>query len=122
MPNQAHVVPIGCIGNSAGVPQSRLARWVRAGAGYNVVSRALVAQWIEHQLAELGVGGSSPLERAKTGFRLPGFPSRWRARLVVRSISTLGSSKLGEGVLAQSSTYDRITGNRGLASRWVRNP
>gem|GEM_PF-6633931 len=25
---------------------------------------ALVAQWIEHQLAELGVGGSSPLERA----------------------------------------------------------
>ena len=64
MPNQAHVVPIGCIGNSAGVPQSRLARWVRAGAGYNVVSRALVAQWIEHQLAELGVGGSSPLERA----------------------------------------------------------
>jgi len=42
--------------------------------------------------------------------------------LVVRSISTLGSSKLGEGVLAQSSTYDRITGNRGLASRWVRNP
>ena len=27
-------------------------------------THALVAQWIEHQLAELGVGGSNPLERA----------------------------------------------------------
>lgn len=29
------------------------------------VEVALVAQRIEHQLAELGVGGSNPLERAK---------------------------------------------------------
>lgn len=28
------------------------------------IGLALVAQWIEHQLAELGVGGSNPLERA----------------------------------------------------------
>lgn len=32
---------------------------------------ALVAQWIEHQLAELGVGGSSPLERATSSLTIP---------------------------------------------------
>ena len=33
-------------------------------SGILCFAHALVAQWIEHQLAELRVGGSSPLERA----------------------------------------------------------
>ena len=40
-----------------------LARFGLGNAG-KMNLRALVAQWIEHQLAELRVGGSSPLERA----------------------------------------------------------
>ena len=41
--------------------------WLGSGLGYNLgrYTFALVAQWIEHQLAELRVVGSSPIERAK---------------------------------------------------------
>lgn len=37
---------------------------------------ALVAQWIEHQLAVLGVRGSSPLERALVTYRLQDLTNR----------------------------------------------
>ena len=42
-----------------------------ASARFAVSLRAPVAQWIEHDFAEVGVGGSSPSRRANSLFPLP---------------------------------------------------
>lgn len=73
-----------------------------------ILPLALVAQWIEHQLAELGVGGSSPLERANISSQRTLRPPDAFCNNIARMGS--GSSKIGVWASAVCAVHCAATG------------
>lgn len=76
------------------------------------MTHALVAQWIEHQLAELGVGGSSPLERAifSVYFANNRYPLGVYSVVGMKTHSRINFDKLGAWAGAICAVHCLLTG------------
>ena len=74
---------------------------------YHLHPHALVAQWIEHQLAELRVGGSNPLERAIFHLYVPDRSVTQRSGHIGYTLSASKGFSRGCKLFSSRSMYPR---------------